>query len=62
MSQFSLFSFLLQKTYLLAQTAAPAPRFTLIKAGRLVDAVRGGRVRFTDNQGILVEGQRIKSG
>jgi imidazolonepropionase-like amidohydrolase len=50
-------SFLLQNLSL-AQTAAPAPKVTLIKAGRLVD-VRGGRV--LENQGILVEGQRIKA-
>ena len=39
-----------------AQTKAPT--ITLIKAGRLVD-VRAGRV--LQNQGILVEGERIKS-
>jgi imidazolonepropionase-like amidohydrolase len=50
-------SFLLQSVAL-AQTAAPAPRVILIKAGRLID-VRGGRV--LENQGILVEGERIKA-
>lgn len=40
----------------LAQTKAPT--FTLIKAGRLID-VRAGRV--LENQGILVEGERIKA-
>jgi imidazolonepropionase-like amidohydrolase len=42
----------------LAQTAARAPKVTLIKAGRLID-VRAGRV--LENQGILVEDQRIKA-
>jgi imidazolonepropionase-like amidohydrolase len=42
----------------LAQTVAPAPKVILIKAGRLID-VRDGRV--LENQGILVEGQRIKA-
>ena len=41
-----------------AQTAKPAPEITLIKAGRLID-VRNGRV--LENQGILVEDQRIKA-
>jgi imidazolonepropionase-like amidohydrolase len=50
-------SFLLQSVAL-AQTAAPAPKVILIKAGRLID-VRGGRV--LENQGILVEGERIKA-
>lgn len=36
----------------------PSPNVTLIKAGRLID-VRAGTVK--DNQGILVEGERIKS-
>ena len=40
-----------------AQTTS-APRTTLIKAGKLID-VRGGRV--LENQGILIEGQRIKA-
>lgn len=40
-----------------AQTKVPAP-VVLIKAGRLID-VRGGRV--LENQGILLEGERIKS-
>ena len=35
-----------------------APKVVLIKAGRLID-VRAGRV--LENQGILVEGQRIKA-
>jgi imidazolonepropionase-like amidohydrolase len=48
----------LLQTVALTQTAAPAPMVTLIKAGRLID-VRGGRV--LENQGILVEGQRIKA-
>jgi imidazolonepropionase-like amidohydrolase len=42
---------------LFAQSKAPAPALVLIKAGRLID-VRGGRV--LNNQGILIEGQRIK--
>ena len=42
----------------LAQATPPAPRVVMIKAGRLID-VRAGRV--LQNQGILVEGQRIKS-
>ncbi|HSS21988.1 MAG TPA: amidohydrolase family protein [Pyrinomonadaceae bacterium] len=42
----------------LAQTDTPVGRVTLIKAGRLID-VRNGRV--LENQGILVEGQRIKA-
>src|SRR6185295_15291950 len=46
------------QTVALAQTAVQAPKIFLIKAGRLVD-VRAGRV--LDNQGILVEGQRIKA-
>src|SRR5882672_5910424 len=50
-------SFLLQ-SMALAQKAAPAPRVILIKAGRLID-VRGGRV--LENQGILIEGERIKA-
>ena len=41
-----------------AQTKTSAPTLTLIKAGRLID-VRGGRV--LENQGILVEGARIKA-
>ena len=42
-----------------AQVKTPVPpRVVLIKAGRLID-VRAGRV--LENQGILVEGQRIKS-
>src|SRR6266540_6983202 len=42
----------------LAQTKAQAPTVVLIKAGRLID-VRAGRV--LENQGILIEGQRIKA-
>lgn len=42
----------------LTQTAVQPPKVFLIKAGRLVD-VRAGRV--LENQGILVEGQRIKA-
>ncbi|HEV7474765.1 MAG TPA: amidohydrolase family protein [Pyrinomonadaceae bacterium] len=45
-------------TAALAQTAARAPKSILIKAGRLID-VRAGRV--LENQGILVEGERIKA-
>ena len=41
-----------------AQNLAPAGQVLLIKAGRLID-VRSGRV--LENQGILVEGERIKS-
>lgn len=41
-----------------AQTKPPAPKVILIKAGRLID-VRGGRA--LENQGILVEGERIKA-
>jgi imidazolonepropionase-like amidohydrolase len=41
-----------------AQSKTPAPAVVFIKAGRLVD-VRAGRV--LDNQGILVEGDRIKA-
>lgn len=43
----------------LAQIKTPAPpKLVLIKAGRLID-VRGGRV--LENQGILIEGERIKA-
>lgn len=49
----------LLQTLVLAQSKTPAPpKVVLIKAGRLVD-VRTGRV--LENQGILVEGQRIKA-
>lgn len=49
----------LLQTLVLAQSKTPAPpKVVLIKAGRLVD-VRAGRV--LENQGILVEGQRIKA-
>jgi imidazolonepropionase-like amidohydrolase len=50
-------SFLLQGVGL-TQTRAQAPKATLIKAGRLID-VRAGRV--LENQGILIEGERIKT-
>jgi imidazolonepropionase-like amidohydrolase len=46
----------LLQTTALAQTTRP-PTVVFIKAGRLID-VRAGRV--LDNQGILVEGERIK--
>jgi imidazolonepropionase-like amidohydrolase len=49
--------FSLLSTIIVAQVR-PAPAVILIKAGRLVD-VRAGRV--IENQGILVEGERIKS-
>jgi imidazolonepropionase-like amidohydrolase len=49
-------AFSLIPTIGLAQTKTPAS-LVLIKAGRLVD-VRAGRV--VDNQGILIEGERIK--
>jgi imidazolonepropionase-like amidohydrolase len=42
----------------LTQTRAQAPKATLIKAGRLID-VRAGRI--LENQGILIEGERIKA-
>jgi imidazolonepropionase-like amidohydrolase len=42
----------------IAQTQSPGPITTFIKAGRLIDA-RAGRV--LENQGILVEGERIKA-
>jgi imidazolonepropionase-like amidohydrolase len=48
----------LLQTLVLAQTTPPAPTVVFIKAGRLVD-VRAGRV--LENQGILIEGQRIKA-
>jgi imidazolonepropionase-like amidohydrolase len=49
----------LLQTFVLAQSKAPAPpKVVLIKAGRLID-VRAGRV--LENQGILIEGQRIKA-
>ncbi len=46
----------LLQTTALAQTTQP-PKVVFIKAGRLID-VRAGRV--LDNQGVLVEGERIK--
>jgi imidazolonepropionase-like amidohydrolase len=48
----------LMLSFALAQTIPPTPTVVFIKAGRLVD-VRAGRV--LENQGILVEGQRIKA-
>ena len=48
----------LLQTVVLAQTKAGPPSIVLIKAGRLVD-VRAGRV--LENQGILIEGERIKA-
>lgn len=49
----------LLQTLVLAQSKTPGPpKVVLIKAGRLID-VRAGRV--LENQGILVEGQRIKA-
>jgi len=49
----------LLQTLVLAQSKTPAPpKVVLIKAGRLID-VRAGRV--LENQGILIEGQRIKA-
>src|SRR5258705_474040 len=50
--------FSLMQAVILGQTKAPAPSIILIKAGRLVD-VRAGRV--VENQGIIVEGERIKT-
>lgn len=50
-------SFLLQGMGL-TQSRAQAPKATLIKAGRLID-VRAGRI--LENQGILIEGERIKA-
>jgi imidazolonepropionase-like amidohydrolase len=54
------FSLLLQTTF--SHTAfcqtKPAPTLILIKAGRLLDVTRG---RMLENQGILVEGERIKA-
>lgn len=41
-----------------ALPAAAAPKATLVKAGRLLD-VKGGR--YLSEQGVLVEGQRIKA-
>ncbi len=49
--------FSLMNTIVFAQTKPPAS-IVLIKAGRLID-VRSGRV--IENQGILVEGERIKA-
>src|ERR1700730_13804903 len=49
---------LLLQTFALAQTGPPAPTVVFIKAGRLVDVGAG---RVVENQGILVEGQRIKA-
>ncbi|MGB9178438.1 MAG: hypothetical protein WCB68_04250, partial [Pyrinomonadaceae bacterium] len=52
--------FSLCQTASFAQTAAQSEKVavTLIKAGRLID-VRAGRV--LENQGILVEGERIRA-
>src|SRR5215475_9481162 len=49
--------FSLMNTIVFAQTKPPVD-VVLIKAGRLID-VRSGRV--IENQGILVEGERIKT-
>ena len=49
---------LLQTTMATQTTPAPAPPVLLIKAGRMIDT-RAGRV--LENQGILVEGERIKA-
>ena len=54
---FMVVAFQLQSV-VVAQSKGPAPAVVFIKAGRLVD-VRAGRV--LENQGILVEGQRIKA-
>lgn len=48
----------LSQTIAFAQAPPATPTVVFIKAGRLID-VRAGRVR--ENQGILVEGQRIKT-
>lgn len=40
------------------QAEKPAPKSSVVKAGRLVDVLAG---RVLDNQGILVEGERIKA-
>ena len=48
----------LLQTVVLAQTKAAPPSIVVIKAGRLID-VRSGRV--LENQGILIEGERIKA-
>jgi imidazolonepropionase-like amidohydrolase len=48
----------LLQTVALAQSKVSPPRVVFIKAGRLID-VRAGRV--LENQGILVEGERIKA-
>ena len=42
----------------LAQTRTAPPSIVLIKAGRLIDVRRG---RVLENQGILIEGERIKA-
>jgi imidazolonepropionase-like amidohydrolase len=51
-------SFSLLPISVAAQVKPAPPKFVLIKAGRLID-VRAGRV--LENQGILIEGQRIKA-
>ena len=48
----------LMQVVALAQTRTAPPSIVLIKAGRLID-VRAGRV--LENQGILIEGERIKA-
>ena len=49
---------LLLQNIALGQTKTPTPSVVLIKAGRLID-VRAGRA--LNNQGILVDGERIKA-
>ena len=46
------------QSYVIGQTTPSTPSLILIKAGRLIN-VRSGRVE--ENQGILIEGDRIKS-
>lgn len=48
----------LAQTVIPTQTKAPPSSIVLLKAGRLID-VRAGRV--VENQGILIEGERIKA-
>ena len=54
----ALLVFTLLQSVPLAQTRTPVASVALIKAGRLID-VRGGRA--VENQGILLEGERIKA-
>jgi imidazolonepropionase-like amidohydrolase len=54
----ALLIFSLLQTFVLAQTPARPTRQFLIKAGRLIDVRRG---TVLENQGILVENDRIKS-